>query len=161
MSRLASARSALAFGHILAVSRFSQAGTIRWLALGFVVMALIAAFYVRVGRQFIAARRPYRLARSLREPDGSITLEFEALGHQGAAFVPGQFAWLKRASAPYALTEHPFSYASSAHAPEKPSFTVKPVGDFTSALESLSAGETMLIDGRTASRRWSTTATAC
>ena len=75
---------ALAFGHVLAVGRFTQTGTIRWLTLGFVVVALIAAFYLRVARQFIAARRPFRLARSTEEPDGSITLELEAVGHSGA-----------------------------------------------------------------------------
>ena len=139
---------ALAFGHVLAVSRFTQTGTIRWLTLGFVVAALVAAFYLRVSRQFSAARRPYRLAQKRFEPDGSITLELEATGgHAGAAFLPGQFAWLKHAGSPYALTEHPFSYASSAHAPARPSFTVKPVGDFTSALEEMQRGDQMLIDG--------------
>ena len=130
---------ALAFGHVLAVGRFTQTGTIRWLTLGFVVVALVAAFYLRVARQFIAARRPFRLARSSEEPDGSTTLELEAVGHPGAAFRPGQFAWLKHAGAPYALTEHPFSYASSADAPERPSFTVKPAGDFTAALAGVEA----------------------
>lgn len=138
---------ALAFGHILAVSHFTQTGTIRWLTLGFVVSALIGAFYLRVARQFLATRRPYRLTRSVREPDGSVTLEFAALGHPGAVFVPGRFAWLKPASAAYALTEHPFSYATSAHAPQRRGFTIKPIGDFTSALERLGEGERMLIDG--------------
>jgi predicted ferric reductase len=138
---------ALAFGHVLAVGRFTQTGTIRWLTLGFVVVALVAAFYLRVARQFVAVRRPFRLARSRREPDGSITLELEALGHSGAAFRPGQFAWLKHAGAPYALTEHPFSYASSANVPQRPSFTVKPVGDFTSALAGLDSDAHLLIDG--------------
>ena len=49
----------LAFGHVLAISRFTATGAIRWLTLGFVVAALVAAFYLRVGRQFVAARRPY------------------------------------------------------------------------------------------------------
>ena len=138
---------ALAFGHILAVSRFTETGTIRWLTLGFVVVALIAAFYLRVLRQFAAARRPYRVAHSSREPDGSITLGLEAVDHPGAPFRPGQFAWLKHAEFPYALTEHPFSYASSAHDPARPSFTVKPVGDFTSALERLEFDDQILIDG--------------
>ena len=138
---------ALAFGHVLAVGRFTQTGTIRWLTLGFVVVALVAAFYLRVARQFIAARRPFRLARSSEEPDGSTTLELEAVGHTGAAFRPGQFAWLKHAGAPYALTEHPFSYASSADAPERPSFTVKPAGDFTAALAGVEADARFLIDG--------------
>ena len=138
---------ALSFGHVLAVARFSQVGTIRWLVLGFVVAALVAAFHLRVGRQFLAMRRRYRLSRSVAEPDGSITLELEALGHSGAPFAPGQFAWVKHAAAPYALTEHPFSYASSARFPQRPSFTVKPVGDFTSALADLAPGDELLVDG--------------
>lgn len=137
----------VAFGHVIAISRFTQTGTIRWLTLGFVVLALVAAFYLRVGRQFVLARRSYRLARSSFEEDGSVTLELEALAHDGAPFAAGQFAWIKHAGAPYALTEHPFSYASSAHDPARPSFTVKPAGDFTSRLRDLEAGERMLIDG--------------
>ena len=138
---------ALAFGHVLAVSRFTATGAIRWIALGFVVVALLATFYLRVARPFLAARRPFRLARSTREPDGSITLALEAVGHPGAPFRPGQFAWLKHAGAPFALTEHPFSYASSALDPARPSFTVKPAGDFTAALADLPADARLLIDG--------------
>ena len=144
---LALAAIAVAFGHVLAVGRFTETGAIRWVTLGFVVTALLAAFYLRVLRPFAATRRPYRLARSRSEPDGSLTLELEAERHPGAPFLPGQFAWLKHADAPYALTEHPFSYASSALAPERPSFTVKPVGDFTSALADLREGARLLIDG--------------
>ena len=138
---------ALAFGHVLAVSRFSDTGTIRWLTLAFVTLALLAAFYLRIVRQFAAARRPYRLRRSVDEPDGSISLELEAIDHPGVAFLPGQFAWLKRADSPYALSEHPFSFASSALEPSHPSFTVKPAGDHTERLKRLEAGERLLIDG--------------
>ena len=45
---------AFAFGHVIAISRFTETGTIRWLTLGFVIAALVAAFYLRVARQFIA-----------------------------------------------------------------------------------------------------------
>jgi predicted ferric reductase len=138
---------ALAFGHVLAVGRFSDTGTIRWLTLGFVVLALVAAFYLRVARQFASSRRPYRLQRAIDEPDGSISLELEAVDHPGVAFLPGQFAWLKRADSPYALSEHPFSFASSALSPERPSFTVKPAGDHTARLKELEAGDRLLIDG--------------
>lgn len=137
----------LAFGHVIAVSRFTATGVIRWVTLGFVVLALLAAFHLRVTRPFLAARRPFRLAGSRREPDGSITLELEAVGHAGAPFRPGQFAWLKHAGAPYALTEHPFSYASSALDPARPSFTVRAVGDFTRALGQLPGDARLLIDG--------------
>ncbi len=138
---------ALAFGHVIAVSRFTATGTIRWVTLGFVVVALVSAFYLRVARPFVAARKPFRLMESSREPDGSITLAFEAVDHPGARFRPGQFAWLKHAGAPYSLTEHPFSYASSAQDPARPHFTVKPVGDFTGAIGDLPADARLLIDG--------------
>ena len=152
---------ALAFGHVLAVSRFTQTGTIRWLTLGFVFFALVAAFYLRVARQFLAARRPFRLSRLGREPDGSITLELEAVDHPGASFAPGQFAWLKHAGSPYALTEHPFSYASSADRPDRPSFTVKPVGDFTGRSRSSRRARGCWSTAPTGRPRSSTTATRC
>ena len=47
------------------------------------------------------------------ERGGATTVALRADGHPGRRFRAGQFAWLKLADAPYALTEHPFSYASS------------------------------------------------
>lgn len=137
----------LAFGHVLAVSRFTATGAIRWITLIFVVVALLAAFHLRIVRPFHAARRPFRLAGSQREPDGSITLALEAVDDPGAVFRPGQFAWLKHAGTPYALAEHPFSYASCAGDPARPSFTVKPIGDFTEALSELDDDARFEIDG--------------
>lgn len=71
----------------------------------------------------------------------------EALGHGGTPFQPGQFAWIKLLDRPYSLTEHPFSYASSALDPTRPSFTIGPAGDFTSSVGRLPVGTRLALDG--------------
>ena len=45
----------------------------------------LAAFYLRIAAPVPAARRPFRLAGTTAEPDGSLTLRLEAVEHPGAA----------------------------------------------------------------------------
>jgi predicted ferric reductase len=94
-----------------------------------------------------AAARPYAIRSVRRERGGATTLELAADGHDGLPFGPGQFAWIKLAEAPYSLTEHPFSFASSAERPERPAFTIKALGDFTARVEELDPGTPVLLDG--------------
>jgi predicted ferric reductase len=68
-------------------------------------------------------------------------------GHDGVRFAPGQFAWIKLADAPYALSENPFSFSSSALRPEAPELTIRAAGDFTTAVRDLQPGTAVLLDG--------------
>jgi predicted ferric reductase len=86
------------------------------------------------------ARRAYVVERVGEERGAATTLALRADGHRGHHFRPGQFAWLKLADAPHALVEHPFSYSSSANRPERPEFTIKAYGDFTSRVPQLRPG---------------------
>lgn len=90
---------------------------------------------------------PYRVVRVRPERGGASTVALQPAGHPGAAFEAGQFAWVKPASRPHSLSEHPFSYASSAEAPSLVEFTVKNVGDFTAGVEAVVPGTLLLVDG--------------
>ncbi len=110
---------------------------------------------LRLLRPLRLARRPYLVERVAEERGGATTLALRADGHRGHRFRPGQFAWLKLAEARHALVEHPFSYSSSACRPERPAFTIKAYGDFTSRVPQLRAGHsradrraTRLLPGR-------------
>jgi predicted ferric reductase len=82
------------------------------------------------------------------ERGGATTVALRADGHPGRRFWPGQFAWLKLADAPYALTEHPFSYASSGERPDRPEFTIKAYQGFSRRIpEQLGPGTRVLLDG--------------
>jgi ferredoxin-NADP reductase len=61
--------------------------------------------------------------------------------------VPGQFARLRAPHWVYGRDDHPFTPNSSARQPDRPSFTVKALGDFSASLAELRAGEEMLVDG--------------
>ena len=136
-----------AFAHLAGVGRYMRLSTIWVTATLAIVGATAALFHLRVGRPLRSARSSFRVREVRRERGGATTVALEAWGHDGTAFAPGAFAWLKLAEAPFALAEHPFSYASSAHRPASPEFTIKASGDFTSGLHELRPGARMLVDG--------------
>jgi predicted ferric reductase len=136
-----------AFAHLVGVGRFMSLSTV-WLTTAIALVGATGAlFHLRVGRPLRSARSSFRVREVRRERGGATTVALDAAGHGGTAFAPGSFAWLKLAEAPFALAEHPFSYASSAHRPASPEFTIKAAGDFTSELHLLRPGTAMLVDG--------------
>jgi predicted ferric reductase len=141
--------AALAFGllHTVGVDRYLTHGPAGLLTAGLAVVGVLGLVELRLLRPRRLARRPYVIERVEQERGGATTLALRADGHRGCRFRPGQFAWLKLAEAPHALVEHPFSYSSSAHRPERPSFTIKAYGDFTSRVAQLRPGTRVLLDG--------------
>ncbi len=144
---LASSALAGAFVHVLLVRGYTATPIIRWTLVGLFAVAVVAMFHLRIGRQFAATRRHYVLTRVSAERNGATTLVLEAAGHEGSRFQPGQFAWIKVLDRPYSMAEHPFSYASSALNPARPSFTIGPAGDFTSGVARLPLGTRICVDG--------------
>ena len=133
--------------HVLGVGRYLALGSLRGVALLVIVAAALGTFVLRVGRPFAATARPYVLEEVRAERGDAVTLALRADGHDGLRFAPGQFAWLKLAHAPYALSEHPFSLSGSAEDPARPQVTVKALGDFTARARSLAPGTRVLLDG--------------
>jgi predicted ferric reductase len=135
------------FAHVVGVHKYTSMESIWASSIALLGLGGWALAHLRLARPRRAAKMPYRLRGVRDEPGGATTLELEADGHDGMAFQPGQFAWLKLGDRPYALREHPFSYASSASHPEQPAFTVKAAGDFTSVVGDLEPGTPILVDG--------------
>jgi predicted ferric reductase len=133
--------------HAIGVDRYLTHGPAGLPAAGLAGIGLVGLVELRLLRPRRLARRPYVVERVERERGGATTLALRAEGHRGHRFRPGQFAWLKLADAPHALVEHPFSYSSSAHRPERPTFTIKAYGDFTSRVPRLRPGTRLLVDG--------------
>jgi predicted ferric reductase len=141
--------AALALGvvHTAGVDRYLTTGPAAVLGVALAGAGLIAMLELRVLRPRRLARRPYVVERVVPERGGASTLALRADGHRGREFRPGQFAWLKLADAPHALVEHPFSYSSSASRPDRPEFTIKASGAFTSGIPGLRPGTRVLLDG--------------
>ncbi|MEW6582330.1 MAG: ferric reductase-like transmembrane domain-containing protein [Actinomycetota bacterium] len=133
--------------HALLVGRYLSVATLRVAVALLAVAAVAGMVWLRVARPLAASRLPYRIREVRPERGHATTLVLEADGHGGRPFRPGQFAWLKLADAPLSLREHPFSYVSSAHRPARPAFTIKALGDFTSAVPALRPGQSVLVDG--------------
>ncbi|MBC7460896.1 MAG: ferric reductase-like transmembrane domain-containing protein [Thermoleophilia bacterium] len=133
--------------HALLVSWYSAIDALRgYIVIGMAV-GLVALLYLRIGRPFAALGQPYLLVGVDRERGDAVTLRLEAQGHAGVPFLPGQFAWLRLNGRAFALTEHPFSYASSSSDPARPTFTIKQLGDFTSRAHELQPGSMIFLDG--------------
>jgi predicted ferric reductase len=140
---------ALALGllHAIGVDRYLTSGPSGLVATGLAGVGVLGLIELRLLRPRRLARRPYVVERVDGERGGATTLALRADGHRGHHFRPGQFAWLKLADAPQALVEHPFSYSSSARRQERPTFTIKAYGDFTSRVPRLRPGTRLLLDG--------------
>ena len=103
--------------------------------------------YVRAVKPWSMLRRPYVVEEVRQERGRAWTLVVHPEGHKGLTFKPGQFAWLTIGKSPFAIEEHPFSFSSSAERPQTLSFTIKELGDFTSTIKDIVAGQRVHLDG--------------
>ena len=106
-----------------------------------------ALAYARVIRPVLMKLRPYEIESIQEERGQAWTIRLSPIGHSGARFAPGQFAWITVARSPFADLEHPFSYSGSAAFPESPRFTIKAIGDFTDRVAHFDVGTRVYVDG--------------
>jgi predicted ferric reductase len=133
--------------HVLRVGHYVAAPwkQVLWVVLtGLAVTSLV---WVRGVRPILMLRRPYHVVAVSRERGRAWTLTLEAVGHAGIHFHPGQFAWLTLGASPFSIDQHPFSLVSSAEQPERPAFTIKSLGDFTSGIKDVKPGTVAYLDG--------------
>jgi len=107
---------------------------------------LLLLVYVRLYKPLQQLRHPYRVVEVKEEKADSWSLIIEPDGHPGLRFQPGQFAWLTLGNSPFALKEHPFSFAGSAEKVPALSFTIKELGDFSSSIKHVKPGQIAYID---------------
>jgi predicted ferric reductase len=138
---------ALAVIHIEGVEYYSEAVAHRLFWSVFLVFWLLVVVYVRVLKPWRMRGRPYRVVDVRQETTRASTVVMEPQGHEGIRFAPGQFAWLTLRASPFAFSEHPFSIASSAEAPQRLEFTIKALGDFTETVRAIAPGEIAYLDG--------------
>jgi predicted ferric reductase len=102
--------------------------------------------WVRVVKPRRALARPWRLERVVPERGDTTTLVLKPPPAAKFRFEPGQFAWFAIGRSPLSITQHPFSFASSAERDEV-EIAVKALGDFTSRARELEPGTTVYVDG--------------
>ena len=120
----------------------------RILWIGMTVFWIALLLYVRIVKPLYMLRRPYRVVEVRRERGDTTTLVMQPEGHAGFRFKPGQFGWLTLWASPFRITGHPFSFSSSAEAPDgRVEMTIRNLGDFTSAVKTVTAGQRVYLDG--------------
>jgi predicted ferric reductase len=117
-----------------------------WISLTLFWIGLL--LYVRLIKPLFMLRRPYRVVEVRKERGDTSTLVMHPDGHAGFRFSPGQFGWLTIWESPFAITAHPFSFSSSAAATDgRVEMTVRNLGDFTSNIPKVAAGQRAYLDG--------------
>jgi predicted ferric reductase len=117
-----------------------------WIGLTFFWVGLL--LYVRIVKPLFMLRRPYRVSEVRRERGDTSTLVMRPEGHPGFRFRPGQFGWLMLWGSPFKITGHPFSFSSSAAVIDgRVEMSIRNLGDFTSRINQVPAGQRVYLDG--------------
>jgi predicted ferric reductase len=102
--------------------------------------------WVRLLKPRRALTQPWRLERVVPERGQTTTLVLRPPPGEDFRFEPGQFGWFAIGRSPFSITQHPFSFASSAERDDV-ELAVKALGDFTSRVSELEPGTTVYVDG--------------
>ena len=136
-----------ALGHVLFVDEYvgSLWKQILWALMSIAFVVLIV--WVRLLKPRRALARPWRLERATPEHGATTTLALKPPARAAFRFEPGQFGWFAIGRSPFSLTQHPFSFSSSAERRDEVELAVKALGDFTSGVKDLEPGTTVYVDG--------------
>jgi predicted ferric reductase len=132
--------------HILFVSETFKSGlphTLVFVAAGINLVLISRLWY----RRFFPGKR--RFVVSNVELAGKDAYSVDVRPHSGqiSDHIPGQFAFITPVSASVPKEEHPFTISSTPSRPDALQFVIRSLGDWTSKINRLKAGETVFIDG--------------
>lgn len=135
-----------ALGHVFFVDEYVSSlwKQILWGLMSAAFVALLV--WVRVVKPRRALSRPWRVARVALERGQTTTVALTPPAGTVFGFQPGQFAWFAFGRSPFSLTQHPFSFSSSAERSEV-EVAIKALGDFTSTVSALEPGTRVYVDG--------------
>jgi predicted ferric reductase len=135
-----------ALGHVFFVDEYVSSlwKQILWALMSAAFIALLV--WVRLIKPRRALARPWRLERVVPERGETTTLVLKPHPTAHFRFEPGQFGWFAFGRSPFSLTQHPFSFSSSAER-EEVELAVKALGDFTSQVSEFEPGTAVFVDG--------------
>jgi predicted ferric reductase len=144
---LATLGFALALAHLLGAGRYLDQPWKQALWLGYGGFWLALIVFVRLGRPWQLAHRPWQVQAVRPERGRVTTLVLQPPPGHRLDFAPGQFVWLSLAHSPWHMQEHPFSIASSPLAGPQIELSIKALGDFTAMLGGVPPGTRAWVDG--------------
>jgi predicted ferric reductase len=135
-----------ALGHVFFVDEYVSSvwKQILWGLMSGAFVGLLV--WVRLVKPRRARARPWRLERVVPERGETTTLALKPPPGTVFGFEPGQFGWFAIGRSPFSVTQHPFSFSSSAER-DGVEIAVKALGDFTSRVSELEPGTTVYVDG--------------
>jgi predicted ferric reductase len=137
----------LAVWHVAATGYYTGTTLKRWTWIVYISAWAGLVVHIRAFKPWRLSHRPWRVTDVRSERGRAWTISLEPDGHAGFSFQPGQFAWLTLGRSPFAATEHPFSFSSSAEGNPGVSFTIKELGDFTNTIGATTLGTIAYVDG--------------
>ncbi|MGP3956387.1 ferredoxin reductase family protein [Nonomuraea sp. 3N208] len=144
---LSIASALFALAHIELVGHYVDTPWKRvlWVVMTAAFVGLIV--WVRLVRPLRRLGRPWEVEQVTAERGATTTISLRPVGHDGFTFEPGQFGWITVGRSPFALTQHPFSFSSSAEADGRVQMSIRALGDFTSSVADLRPGTRAYLDG--------------
>lgn len=141
-----------ALAHVLLIGYYVDQPWERGLWIAYSLAFLAISGWVRVVKPLQRWRRRWRVVSVQEQPGPShrVTLELvdpTSYGPGGFRFRAGQFAWIAVGRSPFGITQHPFSFSSSAARPEQVCFTIRSFGEFTAGVHDLAPGSHVYLDG--------------
>ncbi|RUO31362.1 ferric reductase-like transmembrane domain-containing protein [Aliidiomarina sanyensis] len=136
-----------ALSHALLVNYFTGNPLVQGSLILFVTLCLGFVLETRIFRPLRMRRRRWIIADNQTVPGPSSQLTLSAVGHNGLAFKPGQYAWFTVGNSPFSLQQHPFSLHSDPNNPEWLQITAQHQGDFTNSLSEERRGTPVWIEG--------------
>jgi len=135
-----------AVGHIYFVDEYVSSlwKQVLWGVMSAAFVCLL--IWVRLVKPSRAAARPWRVASVRAERGDTTVVTLTPPDGVDFRFQPGQFAWFSFDRSPFSLTQHPFSFSSSAEHGEV-EVAIKALGDFTSTVKRLEPGTKAYVDG--------------
>jgi len=137
----------LLFHHALYAGRYSADPLLVWMwgLLSVVAVFSLVAVYVLKPVYQLAHQWHVVAIKRLSARQWGVTIAPD--GHAGLNYKAGQFVWLNIGHKPFTLKENPFSISSAPSGGAELSFVIKELGDFTSHLDRIVAGDKAYVDG--------------
>lgn len=138
----------LATDHVITIGRHGHYDEwFDWFWIGVCTAAVSALAYTYFIRPLMFSKKPFKVVSCEKAGRSDWYLTLKKEGEFNFDFDAGQFVWLNTSGNPYDRSEHPFSIASSPATLPNITFIIRELGDYTSQLGKLKAGDITYLDG--------------
>jgi predicted ferric reductase len=136
--------------HIFILGRFTSAPIMKSMWMVYAVIVTFLILWYKILKPIFSWDQKWEVVENRAERGDSRTLVLKPIGHDGFAFEPGQYAWIKKGRTPFGIGQHPISLSSMGDVEpgESISFTIKNLGDWSGVqVPKIQPGDKMWVDG--------------